>query len=61
MDSNIQVRIPDKEEWVMDFVESIGSKYFLLSEERVFDAMDELKLYLEQRFSHVIQNAFYNG
>eukprot|EP00957_Ditylum_brightwellii_P143612 10941409-Ditylum_brightwellii.AAC.1 len=34
--------------------------YILLREERVFAAMDGLKLCLEQSASHAIQNAFYN-
>eukprot|EP00957_Ditylum_brightwellii_P028866 2180842-Ditylum_brightwellii.AAC.1 len=59
-DSNIQVRLPAKEQ-VMEYVESIASKYSLLGEERVFAAADGLKLYLEQSYIHAIQNAFYNG
>eukprot|EP00957_Ditylum_brightwellii_P004747 360885-Ditylum_brightwellii.AAC.1 len=45
----------------MDMVLSIGKKYPLLKEEKVFGAMDELKLYVEQSSDHVIQNVFYNG
>eukprot|EP00957_Ditylum_brightwellii_P000415 32025-Ditylum_brightwellii.AAC.1 len=59
MDSNIQVRLP-AEAQVMEYVESIGLKYSLLGEERVFVAMDGLKLYVEQSGSHTIEYAFYN-
>eukprot|EP00957_Ditylum_brightwellii_P069586 5285421-Ditylum_brightwellii.AAC.1 len=59
MDSNIQARLP-AEEQVVEYVESIGSKYSLLGKERVFATMDGLKLYLEQSGSHAIQNTFYN-
>eukprot|EP00957_Ditylum_brightwellii_P122742 9360175-Ditylum_brightwellii.AAC.1 len=60
-ESNIQVKLADKEEQVMEFVESIGFKHFILGKERVFTAMNGLKIYLEQSGSHSIQNTFYNG
>eukprot|EP00957_Ditylum_brightwellii_P160415 12212341-Ditylum_brightwellii.AAC.1 len=40
-DSDIQVRLPDKEE-VLHLVDAIGKKYPLLREERIFGAMDKL-------------------
>eukprot|EP00957_Ditylum_brightwellii_P042054 3185284-Ditylum_brightwellii.AAC.1 len=60
-DENIQVKLPDKEEQVIEFVKPIGSKYSLLGQERVFAVMDGLELYLEQSGNHAIQNTFYNG
>eukprot|EP00957_Ditylum_brightwellii_P168620 12834497-Ditylum_brightwellii.AAC.1 len=45
----------------MEMVKSIGCKYPLLKDEKVFAAMDIIKIYLEQSSDHAVQNAFYNG
>eukprot|EP00957_Ditylum_brightwellii_P210635 15365205-Ditylum_brightwellii.AAC.1 len=60
-DTNIDIKLLKKEDQLMEMVKSIGYKYPLLKDEKVFAAMDNVKLYLEQSSDHAVQNAFYNG
>jgi hypothetical protein len=52
--------MPTKDEF-NSFVSSIGEKYPRLAQEKVYCAMDGVKLYLQQAGDAKIQERFYNG
>lgn len=54
------IKMPSEEE-LEEYIEAISDRHPNLGRERVWGAMDGLKLHLEQSGDHIIQNMFYNG